>query len=383
MPTPLLLVLTSTAWVGAARVPRALVRAGFEVTLLSPRGALAEKSGYLARIAYLPDNATTMQWVDAFAATVRAVRPRLVVPCDDTAFRLLQTLVLSPPAALPPALHFELAALIVESLGDPRHYQTSVDKTLLPTAAVAMDVLMPPHAMVTSIDEARTFAARHGYPTILKRRHSSAGDGVEIIAHESGLAKAFTALSHNTSIDLERPRASQLLSQAFIDGATKFYQVAARHGRLLAGFAGEKLVGHDDPRAPTTVNRYHHDAEMREIATKLTQALGMGGFFALEGVVESSTGKIYLLEINRRLVGGAHRGGTFGVDLWAALHAAIGGGAPSPSRTDLRPDEEHVAVHFPQEWLRDPGSRWLQDYPVDVPWDEPKLLDAMLAARPK
>lgn len=382
MPLPLLLVLTATAWIGAARVPRALVLAGFEVTLLAPRGALAEKSGYLARIAYLPDNATTMQWVHAFAATVRATRPRMIVPCDDTAFRLLQMLVLSPPAALQPALHFELAALIVDSLGDPTHYETSVDKTLLPSAAVAMDVPMPPHAIIASIDEARAFAAQHGYPMILKRRHSSAGDGVAIVQLESGLADAFTALSHTTSVNLERPAASQLLAQAFIDGAKKFYQVAARQGHLLAGFAGEKLVGHDDPKAPPTVNRYHHDPEMREIASKLTRGLSMSGFFALEGLVESSSGKIYLLEINRRLVGGAHRGGAFGVDLWAALHAAIDGGGPSPSRTDLEPGEEHIAVHFPQEWLRDPGSTWLRNYPVDVPWDEPALIDAMLVTRP-
>jgi len=38
-------------------------------------------------------------------------------------------------------------------------------------------------------------------------------------------------------------------------------------------------------------------------------------------------------------------------------------------------------VSFPQEWLRDPQSRWLRDYPVDVPWDESQLLAAMLARR--
>jgi hypothetical protein len=40
-------------------------------------------------------------------------------------------------------------------------------------------------------------------------------------------------------------------------------------------------------------------------------------------------------------------------------------------------------VHFPQEWLRDPRSHYLRDHPVDVPWDEPELIRAMLARRPK
>ena len=40
-----------------------------------------------------------------------------------------------------------------------------------------------------------------------------------------------------------------------------------------------------------------------------------------------------------------------------------------------------MRVSFPQEWLRDPQSRWLREFPVDVPWGEPELLAAMLARR--
>ena len=45
--------------------------------------------------------------------------------------------------------------------------------------------------------------------------------------------------------------------------------------------------------------------------------------------------------------------------------------------------EEYLNVHFPQEWLRDARSHYLRDYPVDVPWDEPELIKAMCARRPK
>jgi hypothetical protein len=54
---------------------------------------------------------------------------------------------------------------------------------------------------------------------------------------------------------------------------------------------------------------------------------------------------------------------------------------PSPSRAGLDPGDERVFVQFPGEWLRDPQSRWLRQYPVDVPWDDPDLLDAMLTLR--
>ena len=69
-----------------------------------------------------------------------------------------------------------------------------------------------------------------------------------------------------------------------------------------------------------------------------------------------------------------------GIDHWTALRATLAGTA-SPTRTDLDPNEEHVCVNFPQEWLRDPQSRWLRAHPVDVAWDEPKLIRAMLELR--
>jgi hypothetical protein len=31
--------------------------------------------------------------------------------------------------------------------------------------------------------------------------------------------------------------------------------------------------------------------------------------------------------------------------------------------------------------LPDPESRYLREFPVDVPWDEPELIEAMLAMR--
>ena len=119
---------------------------------------------------------------------------------------------------------------------------------------------------------------------------------------------------------------------------------------------------------------------MRTIAVRLARGFGISGLFSLQGVVAES-GDFRLLEINRRLLGGAHRGSEFGVDHCAALHAAMHD-LPYAGRTDLDEGEEHICVSFPQEWLRDPESKWLRDYPVDVPWDEPELFEAMLDLYP-
>ncbi len=50
-----------------------------------------------------------MQWLQAFAMMVGATSPRLVVPCDDMAFRLLQMVVLEPPEELRPDVQLQLA----------------------------------------------------------------------------------------------------------------------------------------------------------------------------------------------------------------------------------------------------------------------------------
>jgi predicted ATP-grasp superfamily ATP-dependent carboligase len=380
MSTPVLLVATATRWYGTARVPRSLAKAGFEVSLLAPRGTLAEKSRFVSKIGYLPDDANPMQWTYAFAASVRATSPRVVVPCDDTAFRLLQMLVTAPPPGMQPSMQRELTAIVTASLGDPAHYQTSVDKTLLPPVAEALGIRVPESSIVTTLGEAQEFAAARGYPVVLKRNHSSHATGVAVCNTRAELEQAFVDLLRGGQSDFDPAGSDRILAQAYVDGTTRFYPALAWKGELLAGYAGEKLEAFSDAAGLTTVNRYYRDDALREVAVTLARELGITGFFSLEFLADRRTGLAYLLEINRRLVGGAHRGRDFDVDHWAALHAALDG-HPSPTRADLDPDEKHVTVHFPQEWLRDPKSPWLRDYPVDVPWDDPDLLDAMVKLR--
>ncbi len=375
----ILLVATATRWYGTARMPRALNRAGFDVALLTPRNSLAEHSRFVAKIGFLEDGAGPQHWLNAFAAMVKATAPALVMPCDDMSFRLLQALALWPPEQLKAALALQLGALIRHSLGDPAWYRTSVDKTLLPAAAAALDVRVPPGEVVGGLAEAEAFAAAHGYPVVVKRSLSSAGDGVAICANRGELASAIPQLLRANGIALE-PGPERLLVQAYIRGRIKYYPSMAWQGTVLTGYAGEKLVADPEPKGPATVNRYHRSPELREMSVKLARGFGITGFFSPEFVEDESTGVPYLMEINRRLVGGAHRGSAIGVDHCAALHAAANG-LPSPTRADLDDGEQHLTVHFPQEWLRDASSHWLRDYPVDVPWDEPELIDAMLALR--
>ena len=377
--TPVLLVSTATRWYGTARTPRALAKAGFEVTLLTPRNSLAESSRFVTRVAICP---IRRHRSIGFMRSLHRARRFAAAgdPCDDVSFRLLAMLALSPPPQMQPRLQAELAELVRASLGDPAHFAASVDKTLIYAAAGPAGVRVPEHAVISSVDEAMRFADRHGFPLVIKRPYTTAGDGVRIVENAAALGDAVTSLSAPKMDDLEPDASRRLVVQKYIAGTICYQNVAAWQGRYLAGYAGDRLETHGGPMTPGTVVRYHDAPALREFSVQLVESLGMTGLFTSEYIVEKATGLPYLIEINRRISPGTHYGAVMNVDLCAALHAAMHG-VDSPSRSRLDSGEERIFVQFPAEWLRNPQSPWLRRHPVDVPWDDPELLDAMLALR--
>ena len=381
MPFPVLLVSTTTTWLGTARIPKGLADAGFEVSLLAPRRSLAEASRFIAHRRHIDDRTTPAQWFDAFAAMVKATSPQLLIPCDDTAFELLASIATEPPPGVSADVLKPLAMLVRTSLGLPAFYAPSVDKTLLPPLAEAIGAKVPAYSIVTRAAEAADFARAHRYPIVLKRAHAFAGQGVAICASEADLARAISAFGLADARDRRRATPSRYLAQAHVGGPVRYFHAAAWQGELLAGFALEKLVANPAPTGPPTITRYFAGSDLRRIAGALARGFGISGLFFAEFISDATTGAPLLIEINRRVSPATHRGAERNVDLCAALHAALAESA-SRSRAALDAGEEGIVAHFPQEWLRDPDSPHLRKYPADVPWDEPELLQALLKLRP-
>jgi len=372
---PLLLVATATEWAGPARLPRELVRAGFDVSVLAPKRALLAKSRYAGAVTYLPDAATPMQWAYMLAASLGARTPRLIVPCDDTALQLMMTFVETPPEGMEKAVRERILALIRESLGDPNFYRSSIDKTLLPPAAEALGVRVPPFEIISGVDEARAFADAQGYPIVLKRAFGTAGQAVEVVPEKIQLEPAFRKLISKGDAALWK--SADLLVQAWIPGKGLLHAVAAWGGVVYAGMTREVLM-RSPATGPSTVVRCRHAPEARRFSELLAAGFGVSGFFGPEFIEHEGTGDVYLIEINRRVTNGVQMGGLVGVDLCAALAAALDGNAYT-GRSDIPAGEEHLIAEFPQEWLRDPSSAYLRAARTDVPWDDVGLLRAMLA----
>ncbi|HET7032430.1 MAG TPA: ATP-grasp domain-containing protein, partial [Casimicrobiaceae bacterium] len=198
----ILLVSTATSWLGTARMPRVLARAGFEVVLLAPRDSLAAKSRYVSRTGFLATTATPMEWLLELIRLIDEHDPETLVPCDEMAVRLLIMVALEPPPGFNQALTSRLVKLVEASLGDPRFYLTSIDKTMLTPAAEAMGVRLPDYAIATSVDDARRHATSLGYPIVVKRRFGFAGEGVAIVSTEEEVAVAAQQLLRPDQLDL-------------------------------------------------------------------------------------------------------------------------------------------------------------------------------------
>ena len=376
----ILLVSTASRWLGTARMPRSLARAGFEVSLLAPRGSLALHSRFVARSSVLRDESTPMQWLLSLVAMIAETQPRVVIPCDEVAIRLLFELVRNPPRHFDGDRGARLTQLVRESLGDPAQYETSIDKTMLPPAAQALDIPVPPYALADTVDAALAHADALGYPVVLKRRYGFASQGVRILAHRDELPQAAAALLQPTQLDLGVRRPPTLLVQRFVEGSTVSQTMVAWEGVPLTGFARRREVAFTPGKGASAVVRVCKLPAIRAFTERLCRAFGMSGFFSVQYIAPSDGAAPVLLEINRRIVTFMHMDEYGGVDLAAALFQRLAG-LPQSVPYDVPDRTDRVLVSFPREWLRDPDSAWLRDHPSDIPWDDPGVLQAMVALR--
>ena len=377
MSEPLLMVSTASQWLGPARMARALARADCEVSLLAPADSLAAKSRYVAKRHVIAGNAIPMEWLHSLIAAIDDTAPRMLVPCDEMAVRLLFALAVDPPRDLPSVTRLRLDVLIRTSLGDPEFFQSSIDKILLPPAAEALGIRMPPYALADGIDEAIACAASLGYPLVLKRRFGFAGEGVAVATDADDLVRQGESLLSPDQLDLGQRHPRQLLVQSFIRGAYHSQAIAAWQGKTLARFAWEREVATLPYKGQTSVLRFVRSPETAAYTETLCEAFGISGFCNVQFVLDED-GRAYLLELNRRIVTHMHMGERVGADLAAAIARQLRGLPPVPRSEPLSESGPSVVI-FPREWLRDPHSHWLHEHPSDVPWDDPALIKAMLA----
>jgi hypothetical protein len=131
---------------------------------------------------------------------------------------------------------------------------------------------------------------------------------------------------------------------------------------------------------PATVLRLIDNAEMSIAAERMARRLNLSGLHGFDFMLEAQTGNAYLIEINPRSTQVGHLTLGLGRDIPAALYSAVSGQPACPA---MKVTNDDTIALFPQEWIRDPASTFLQSAYHDVPWDKPELIRACVHARRK
>jgi len=384
---PKILIAHTLQWPNAARLAMAFQAADCRVDALCRRKHPLHKLASVERIyTYQP-----FAPLQSLRSAVARSNPDLIVPCDDGAVTLMHRLYSCPDGSRESA--GRIRVMIENSLGRPEGYPVVAARSRLASIAVPAGVLLPRTDPVRSLEDLKRWLGREGFPAVLKVDRTWGGRGVSVIRCMKEAELAFRKMTgpQNVARTLKRLICDQdpelyfqpsygmspvVSIQNFIRGKLANCAVACWNGEVIAGIAVEVLAT-QSPTGNATVVHVVCNPEIDRAARNIVGRLGMRGFCGLDFVLEETSGRPYLIEINPRATQINHLALGSGRDLVGALRARVAGEPVrgSPVMTDC----DTIAL-FPQEWRRNPESSFLRTAYHDLPREEPALVEAYLGA---
>jgi carbamoyl-phosphate synthase L subunit-like protein len=387
---PAALVATTARWLPTARLAVALRKAGFAIDAVCPsRHPLIETGAIRQLYSYRGLDALT-----SFADAIAVAKPDLIVPGDDLATQHLHLLYVREQQKGDAGA--VVCALIERSLGAPENFSVLYARTKFMELAQNEGIRVPRTEVIRDSGDLKKWIAQAGLPTVLKSDGSSGGEGVRVVRTREDAERALRVLQAPPRLARATKRAlidrdlrlvwptllrrrSIVNAQAFVAGREATSAVACWKGEVLAALHFE-VINKGVSAGPASVLRLIENTEMSTAAEKMARRLNLSGVHGFDFMLEEQTGIAYLIEINPRSTQVGHLTLGLGRDIPAALYSAVTGQAacPSPKVT-----EDNTIALFPQEWIRDPSSPFLQSAYHDVPWDKPELIRACVRARRK
>jgi carbamoylphosphate synthase large subunit len=353
---PRVLVLALDNWLGAARLPKALQCAGFEVSLLCYPNTLISLTKYANdRDLCLPTD--TAEAVARRLITMLEKPARMIIPSDDRALRFLHHIV---EVAHTGYLPQPLIDVVTRSLPKPEAFKYATDKEAASDLMTGLGFKTPRRARIWSKQDLREFVDEVGLPVVVKPLSGTAGEGVQILTTPQEVAGAYLAEN------------SEWLVQQYIAGKSCACASVALDGKYIASIPFEKTITHPGETGPATLVTRLDNSEMHRGSQAYAQAAGANGFYSMGYMVEQATGDAYFIEVNARAVPLVTCSDKVGLDLCKTLYARIVG-APLPVLDEAAP--RRIAF-YPQELHRDPNSPYRNEI-LDEPLDDPLVHKAM------
>ena len=319
----------------------------------------------------------------ALSAAIAACQPVLIIPGDDRAVLSLHRLHRTGSDA---ERH-----LVERSLGPPHGYPAATSRLLLLALARRLHIPVPDDQAILTHADLDDWIDRTPGPWVLKVDGSWAGAGVQIASTRNQAHRALGTLAGrvNSRVALTRMlvnrdpfsaadwlhrQPKQISAQRFVRGWPGNLAMFCWDGEILAANVAE-AVACGGATGPSTIIRLVERPDFIEGARRLARELRLTGFHGLDFMVDESTGRALLIELNPRLTALSNIRIDAARDLVGAVVAVLTGAPCAPPAT--MPETELVA-HFPSAW------QWHRDDPrlaacfQDVPWEEPALMAEML-----
>jgi glutathione synthase/RimK-type ligase-like ATP-grasp enzyme len=363
----------------------AFADAGFRIEALCPaRHPVAKTSAVHETIRYRPLLSLT-----SLEHAIEAANPDLVIPADDLAVRHLHALHQRDlrRGAIEP--HF--APLIERSIGSRQGFPILYDRAASMRVAEEEGVRVPETHALHSVGDLKKWIERTGLPTVLKANGTFGGEGVRVVRTMNDAEATFRTLQAPPLIAravkralldddwaLVQPsffrRRSVVNAQKFVEGCEGTSVVACWEGTVLASLHFE-VIKKRNAAGPATVVRLIDNEDMSETVSRIAMRLKLSGIHGFDFILEVDSRKPYLIEINPRATQLCHLTLGPGRDIPAALQGALSG---KPVALSPKLTENDTIALFPQEWIRDPQSSFLRSAYHDVPWQEPRLIEACI-----
>jgi hypothetical protein len=375
-PRPRILVVSWYRWPSSARLAAALILGGVDVDVICPDfHPIQSVRGLSSRFrfnAFAPGG--------SLAKAIERSQPALIIPCDDVALLELDKL---RRRAGPSA-----AVSIGSSLGDVCGFEMLTSRTSLIEAAMGAGVQCPPTMAIPDRTALRVWLKEHGAPAFLKLEGTFGGAGVRLAHDERSAAVAFDALARRpTAIEAfrhflkrqELSKASAWLgrtqirvsAQKGVPGVPANCSAFAWRGEVRAIVCVEVLRTTTEFGVATHV-RSIENPSIQAAAVAIARRLGLTGVFGLDFMLEPTTGRTWLIELNARPTQISHMNYGPGHDLVEAIVCAVSD-RPASARPTL-PNGAAIAL-FPH-CLRSDGDT--EDGFEDHPLDQPGLVRAFM-----
>jgi glutathione synthase/RimK-type ligase-like ATP-grasp enzyme len=385
-----ILYATTTHWPHATKLCLALADVGLDVVAIAPKNHALHKvssisTEYIGR--------SLRQARASIAAAINRHCPRITIPGDETAIDCLRAIYARAVRGLG-SNPWRLTKHIEDSLGAPSSFAFGRQKSRLIHLAKEEGLLTPETEVLRDVSHLRELIADRTFPLVLKCDDGFGGRGVRTVTNRREAEQAFFELRANAGgrgalkqsireldvAPLARfwHKAPSITLQSYVNGRPANRAIVCSRGQVLAGLSVE-AVRTLYSNGPSTVIRVIDSPEMRVATTRLASRLALSGFVGFDFVLEGSTDRAYLLEMNLRPTGISHLAFDRETDLIRALVMSLTG---LSVRRETSADAWRPVALFPLELWRDPASPYLKSACHDVPWRCPEVLDAYRAPVP-